>query len=255
MINLKKKLKENQLTIGSWITIGHQSVVEVMCSADFDWLTLDLEHSVIELSQAQNLIAHIQHHGKSALVRVAKNEEVMIKRVMDAGADGVIVPMVNSAKDAQQAVSYVKYPPLGRRGVGLARAQQYGIGFDEYKKWLEQNAVVIVQIEHIEAVRNIDEILNTDGIDGIIIGPYDLSGSMGVPGEYHREEVKAAIQKVEQACLKYKKPLGFHVIQSDHHLLEEKVKLGYSFLAFSLDFFFLGDKVRSEMQQFKLSQS
>jgi len=250
-MSLKNKLQNNQLSIGSWITLGHQSIVEIMSSAGFDWLTLDLEHSVIELGQAQNLIAHIKNNGCAALVRVSKNEEVIIKRIMDAGADGVIVPMVNSAEDAKQAVNFVKYPPVGKRGVGLARAQKYGTGFDDYKKWLNDESVVIAQIEHIDAVNNIEAILDVKGIDGIMIGPYDLSGSMGFPGEYDREDVKAAIEKVENVCKEKKKPLGFHVIQPDHLLMTEKINKGYTFLAFSLDFYFLGEKVRTEMQQLK----
>lgn len=250
-MSLKNKLVNNQLTVGSWITIGHQSVVEIMLTAGFDWLTLDLEHSVIELTTAQNLIAHIKHGGASALVRVSKNEEVIIKRIMDAGADGVIVPMINCADDAIQAVNFVKYPPLGKRGVGLARAQKYGTGFDEYKQWLHDESVVIAQIEHIQAVENIEAILDVPGIDGIMIGPYDLSGSMGFPGEYDRADVKAAILKVEEACKKKNKPLGFHVIQPDHQLMKEKINKGYRFLAFSLDFYFLGDKVRSEMKELR----
>ena len=253
-MSLKTKLQNNQLTLGSWVTIGHQSVVEIMATGGFDWLTLDLEHSVIDLTMAQNLIAHIQHNGAAALVRVSKNEEVVIKRVMDAGADGVIVPMINSAEDAAQAVSFVKYPPEGKRGVGLARAQKYGTGFDTYKKWLHEESVVIAQIEHIKAVENIYDILDVKGIDGIMIGPYDLSGSMGHPGEYDREDVQAAIKRVEEACKAKNKPLGFHVILPDHALVKEKIEKGYRFLAFSLDFFFLGEKLRSEMQHIKSIQ-
>jgi 2-dehydro-3-deoxyglucarate aldolase len=248
--SLKEKLRTNTLTIGSWVTIGHQSVVEIMTSAGFEWLTIDLEHSVIELSDAQNMIAHIKSAGLHALVRVGKNDDLIIKRVMDAGADGVIVPMVNSGEDAKRAVESVKYPPMGKRGVGLARAQKYGTGFDEYKKWLHEESVVIAQVEHIESVRNIDAILTTPGIDGIIIGPYDLSGSIGIPGEFEKPEVIEALEKVKNACKKHNKPLGFHVISSDHQALQSKISEGYTFLAFSLDFYFLGDKARSEMKHF-----
>lgn len=251
MNRLKQQLSANQLTLGSWVTIGHQSVVEIMATGGFDWLCLDMEHSVIELTMAQHLIGHIQAQGMQALVRVGKNEEVIIKRVMDAGADGVIVPMVNSAEDARQAVDYVKYPPVGKRGVGLARAQRYGTGFDGYKEWLKDASVVIAQIEHIRAVENIDAILQVPGIDGIMIGPYDLSGSMGMPGEYDKPEVQEAIHKVEEACKKYNKPLGFHVILPDHQLAQQKIDAGYRFLAFSLDFYFLGDKVRTEMHKLR----
>lgn len=248
-MSLKEKLSRNQLTFGSWITIGHQSVAEIMCTGGFDWLTIDMEHSVIELASAQNLIGHIHAKGIAALVRVGKNEEVIIKRVMDAGADGVIVPMINSKQDAEVAVSYVKYPPQGKRGVGLARAQEYGTGFDKYKEWLNKESVVIAQIEHIQAVNNIEEIISVNGIDGAIIGPYDLSGSMGFPGEYERAEVKNALKKVEETCKKKNKPLGFHVIQPDHQKANEKIAAGYTFIGFSLDFFFLGNKVREEMSQ------
>ena len=119
MSNLKQKLINNELTLGSWITIGHHSIIEIMASAGFDWLTIDMEHSAIELTEAQNLIAHIQANGMEALVRVGKNEEVIIKRILDAGANGVIIPMINNKNDAIKAVEFAKYPPQGKRGVGL----------------------------------------------------------------------------------------------------------------------------------------
>jgi len=249
-MDLKSKLRNNELTIGSWLTIGHQSIVEIMASAGFDWLTIDMEHSVIDLTMAQSLIGHIQSYGMKALVRVSKNEEVIIKRVMDAGADGIIVPMVNSPEDARRAVEYTYYPPKGKRGVGLARAQNYGPGFNEYKEWLNRDCVIIAQIEHIDAVNELEKILETEEIDGIIIGPYDLSGSLGIPGEYEKEEVRSAISRVEHLCKKLDKPLGYHVIEPDYLQLREKVNEGYRFLAFSLDFLFLGTKAVEEVRKF-----
>jgi 2-dehydro-3-deoxyglucarate aldolase len=141
----------------------------------------------------------------------------------------------------------VKYPPIGKRGVGLNRAQKYGTGFVEYQKWVKDEVVIIAQIEHIEAVNNLEDILNTEGIDGTIVGPYDLSASMGVPGEYHLPEVKAALDKINEVTKAMNKPLGFHVIQSKIEFLQERIDQGYTFLAFSLDFFFLGDTARDEM--------
>jgi 2-dehydro-3-deoxyglucarate aldolase len=247
-MSLKTKLKNNQLTIGSWITIGNSSVIEIMATAGFEWLCIDMEHTSIDLATAKMLITTIHANDMKALVRVSKNEEVAIKKVMDMGADGVIVPMVKSKEDAQTAIDYVKYPPIGKRGVGLYRAQNYGIGFDEYKKWVEEEAVIIAQIEHIEAVNNIEEIIDSDGIDGVIIGPYDLSGSMGYPGEYHRSDVKDAIAKVLRVCKEKNFPSGFHVIESDPHKLQERIDEGCTFLAYSLDFFFLGDSARAGMK-------
>lgn len=251
---LSKQISKNGYSIGSWVTIGHTSVAEIMATAGFNWLTIDMEHTVIDLMEAQTLITAIKSKGIGAFVRVSKNEDVIIKRVMDAGADGVIVPMINSADDAKLAVSYVKYPPEGKRGVGLARAQGYGTSFNEYKNWVKKESVVIAQIEHIKAVENIESILAVKGIDGIMIGPYDLSGSMGFPGEYDRKDVKEAIVRVEKACKKSGKWLGFHVIPSEHKALNEKIKAGYNFLAFSIDFLFLGDKARHEMSLIKASK-
>lgn len=245
-MTLKEKLRRNQLTLGSWITIGHHSVAEIMAQTGFDWLVIDMEHSVIGFEKAQHLIAVIQARNIAALVRVGKNDELIIKRVMDAGADGVIVPMINSFEQAKEAVNYVKYPPFGIRGVGLARAQKYGTGFDEYKKWLENESVIVAQIEHIDAVNQIEKIVSLDDIDAYIIGPYDLSASMGFPGEYDRKDVTDAIAHVLRVCKEHNKPAGFHVIQPEARLVNEKMAQGCTFIAFSIDFFFLGNKIKEE---------
>jgi len=250
-MNLKQSLKNNVLTIGSWITMGHSSIVEIMATAGFDWLTVDMEHSAITMDVAQNLIATIKANKMDALVRVGKKDELFIKRVMDAGADGVIVPMVCNKEDAEYAVASVKYPPIGKRGVGLARAQNYGIGFDKYKNWVNTSSVVIAQIEHKDAVENIEDIINVDGIDGIIIGPYDLSASLGIPGELNSSLLAKSIKTIETVCKKVEFPLGYHVISPDHQDVLEKIKGEYSFIGFSLDFYFLGDKARSEMKVLK----
>jgi len=250
-MKLKQKLKLNNQTIGSWITIGHHSIVELMASAGFDWLTVDMEHSAITLDKAQELILAIQSSKMDALVRVGANDELLIKRVMDSGADGVIVPMVNSKNDVEKAINSVKYPPMGTRGVGLSRAQNYGIGFEEYKEWLRDMSVIIAQIEHIDAVENIRKIIEVDGIDGIIIGPYDLSASLGIPGELDHPLLAEAIKEVESACKEKSFTMGYHIIKPDHREVLNKIKSGYSFIGFSLDFYFLGDKARSEMKGLK----
>lgn len=248
-MTLKEKLAKNELTIGTWVTIGHPAVVEILAVAGFDWITIDLEHTTIDLSTAQNLIAIIQSKGIKALVRVSKNEEVIIKRVLDAGADGVIVPMIKNEEDARQAVGFVKYPPLGNRGVGLGRAQKYGQDFEGYKERLENEIIVVAQIEHIDAIHNLEAIQAVEGIDGTLIGPYDLSASMGKPGQYHLPEVKRVIERYDEICKTNGKPMGAHVISSNSEDLQEKINLGYNFLAFSLDFFFLGNKAMEEMKK------
>lgn len=250
-MSLKQKLKNKELTIGSWVTIGHPSVVEIMANAGFEWLVIDIEHTSIDLTMVQILISTIQSKGLKALIRVSKNEEVVIKRVLDMGADGIIVPMITNADDAQKAVDYAKYPPIGKRGVGLFRAQNYGLSFNEYKKWVNDELVIIAQVEHYLAAENIESIITTEGIDGIIIGPYDLSGSLGYPGEYNRSEVKEAINKILLACDKHNIPSGFHVIETDTSKISEKIKQGCTFLAYSLDFLFLLNSSKAGMENIK----
>lgn len=240
MKNLKKGLKNNALTIGSWITIGDTSVAEIMAKAGFDWLTVDMEHSAITIQQAQELIRVVELAGCVPLVRVGENSPLVIKQAMDAGAHGVIVPMVNSEEDAVRAVAAVRYPPLGTRGVGLARAQGYGLEFDRYKEWVNKESIVVAQVEHIKSVENLEAIVKVDGIDALIVGPYDLSGSLGRPGEFDHPDVKRALKSVIEVAKKSKKTVGFHVIQPDPAVLREKIAGGYRFLAFSLDTLFLG---------------
>jgi len=250
-MSLKQKLKNNELTIGSWIMIGHPVSVEVMVLAGFEWLVVDIEHTSIDLQTLENLIRAIQTNNIKALVRVSKNEEVIIKRVLDMGADGIIVPMICSKEDALNAVNYAKYPPIGKRGVGLYRASAYGTKFEEYKKYVNEELVIIAQIEHINAVNNIDEILQVKGIDGTLIGPYDLSSSLGYPGMLERDDVKNAIQKVLEACKKYNIPSGFHVIDTNPESLKQKINQGCTFLAYGIDYFFLKDAAINGMKDIK----
>ena len=206
---------KNNFSIGSWITIGNSSIAEIMADAGFDWLCIDMEHTVIDFEQAQNLILAIQSKGLKAFVRVGENNSRIIKRVLDAGADGIIVPMVNSKEEALKAVNSVKYPPQGKRGVGLSRAQGYGFDFEKYRDHISKKIIVIAQIEHIDAINNLEQIIETQGIDGTFIGPYDLSGSLGKPGEYDDPQVKKAINKYESIALKYDKLIGYHSVPVD----------------------------------------
>jgi 2-dehydro-3-deoxyglucarate aldolase len=244
-------MKRNEVTLGSWITLNHPSIAEILANAGFDWLCVDMEHSVTDYFEAQQLIAAIQSSGLKAFVRVGENNTRIIKRVLDAGADGIIVPMVNSAEDARMAVEAVKYPPEGKRGVGLARAQKYGFGFEEYKDNKAKDIVLIAQIEHVDAVKNLNQILHMEGIDGTFIGPYDLSGSMGKPGKYHDDDVKEVLNTYTETVKKYDKLIGYHVIEPDIDLVNEKIEQGYNFIAFSLDTLFLGVKAKQELSGLK----
>ena len=251
MTVIRAELKKKDRTIGSWITLNHPSIVEIMAEAGFDWLCIDMEHSVIDYFEAQQLIMTIQSKGLKAFVRVGANDPLIIKRVLDAGADGIIVPSVNSKEDALRAISAVKYPPTGTRGVGLARAQGYGFNFENYRDLIAPNIQLIAQIEHISAINELEEILSLDGIDGTFIGPYDLSGSLGKPGQYDEPDVKEAIAKYEVIARKYNKLIGFHVVPPDYKLVLEKQRKGYNFIAFSFDAYFLGHIIREQLKMIK----
>lgn len=252
-MQLKSKLSQGELTIGSWITLGHPAIAEIMAAAGFDWLVLDMEHSVLELSEVQTLIQVLDGQQCPAIVRLTSNHPDQIKRVMDAGATGVMVPMVKSAADAKAAVQAVYYPPRGQRGVGLARAQGYGARFQQYRGWLEDNAVIVAMIEHVDAVKAIDEILAVDGIDAYIIGPYDLSGSMGRPGELDHPEVQSAIAQVLEAGHRSGKPGGIHVIEPNQDELQRRIAAGFNFLGYGLDIRILDTLCRSHMQNIRAS--
>lgn len=246
MQTLKKRLAARELTIGSWLSFGYTPVCEMMAKAGFDWLVVDMEHTAIDVWQAQQLIQVIDLAGCVPLVRVGANDPLIIKRAMDSGAHGVIVPMVNTAEEARQAVAAVRYPPCGTRGVGLGRAQDYGMGFQSYKDWVQQESIVIVQIEHIRAVENIEAILAVDGVDGFIVGPYDLSGSLGHPGDFDHPTVIAALSKVQQTMRERNAVGGYHVVHSNHQELKERIAQGYKFVAYGDDMVFLAEKIRDE---------
>lgn len=225
----------DKLSIGSWITLAHPAIAEIMAKSGFDWLAIDLEHSVITIREAEELIRIIDLCNCIPFVRLTSNNPDQIKRVMDAGAHGVIVPMVNSYEDATKAVEAVKYPPSGVRSVGLARAQGYGTKFNDYKSWLNKSSYVIVQIEHIDAVNNLEKILSVEGVNGFIVGPYDLSASMGMPGEFENEEFKKIMKRVQEITKSLGATGGVHIIEPNPKELSDKISDGYNFIAYSLD--------------------
>ena len=234
-MSLKAKLKNHELTVGTWLSLAHPAIAEIMVKAGFDWVTIDLEHSVITIREAEEMIRIIELGGSVPLVRLSANDPVQIKRVMDAGAHGIIVPMVNSRKDVDEIVSAVHYPDKGVRGVGLARAQGYGTRFHEYRKWLLKEAVIIVQIEHVDAVKNIKEILSCDDVDGYIIGPYDLSSTMGLAGQFDHPDVVAALKNIREEGSIAKKPGGLHIVEPNQEELKLRIGEGFRFLAYSVD--------------------
>ena len=215
--------------------MGHPAIAEIRASAGFDWLAVDLEHSTITLREAEDLIRVIDLKGVVPLVRLSSNNSEQIKRIMDAGSHGVIVPMVNSPEEAEAAVASVKYPAVGRRSFGLARAQGYGARFNDYLTWQGENSWVIVQIEHIDAVNCLESILSVEGVDAYFIGPYDLSGSMGVAGQFDHPEFLEAMNRIHEIAKKCEIPGGVHVVEPDPEQLRKSIEQGNQFIAYGTD--------------------
>jgi len=237
-----------QLSIGSWIQLGHPAVAEIMASAGFDWLAIDLEHSTITLREAEDLIRVIDLKGVVPLVRLASNNAEQIKRIMDAGAHGVIVPMVKSRDEAHAAVRAVKYPPQGERSIGLARAQGYGVDFARYFEWQRDQSLVVVQIEHIDAVNNLESILTVPGVDAYIVGPYDLSGSIGLPGEFQASQFLEAMAQIRSVSEKLRVPGGVHIVEPDPQALKQCIDEGNRFIAYGVDTRMLDTVCRKGLQ-------
>jgi 2-keto-3-deoxy-L-rhamnonate aldolase RhmA len=240
--------KSKQVTVGSWLSLGSPYVAEIMVRAGFEWLVIDMEHSAANgLFQVQSLIQVIDLAGCKPFVRIPAHDPTVIKQVMDAGAHGVIVPMVNTRAEAEAVVESVRYPPTGKRGVGLWRAQGYGRTFEAYRQWLEESSVVVVQIEHHQAVKNLEQILRVDGVDGFIIGPYDLSASLGVPGDFDHPMVAEALKEVETVARETEKWAGYHIVYPDQDQFKDKIRRGYNFIAYGVDFTYLTHFIDQEM--------
>ena len=248
---LKNRMRNNNFLIGSWITLPNNSIAEIMSKAGFDWLAIDLEHSSITIKDAEELIRVIDLCNVFPFVRLTSINKNQTKRILDAGARGVIVPMVNSPNDIQEIVDYLKYPPLGSRSVGLARAQGYGNNFKDYLKIEKKEITLIIQIEHIDAVNNIDNIFSSKYIDGYLIGPYDLSMSLGIPGEFNNPVYTRAVKKINEAALKFNLTSGIHVVEPDIGLLKKAIKENYKFIAYSLDIRMLDVMSRQALDKIK----
>ena len=244
---IKDKLNSGKVSIGSWMSMAHPSIAEILAMAGYDWVVIETEHTAIDVSEVLRLIIAIEQRGSIPLVRLAWNDPIQAKAVLDSGAAGIIVPMVNTKAEAELAVKMTKYPPMGFRGVGLARAQGYGVHFDEYVKCANADTLLLLQIEHIDAVNNIEEILSVPGIDGTYIGPYDLSMSLGIPGQLNHPDVINAKNKVLDAALKRGLVAGIHCVHSDTAYTDSKLAIeqGYRFIAIGTDILFLGNSARS----------
>lgn len=236
--------------VGTLITLPCAEIADALSRLSFDWLWIDLEHGNLDFRDAQMLVQSIGERC-AAIVRVPSQDEVWLKKVLDIGVDGIIIPQVKTAEEAQQIVNLCLYPPQGVRGVGIARAQGYGITFQEYVQQANDRTAIILQIEHIDAVKNIHEILAVEGVDAVLIGPYDLSGSLHKLGQVQDAEVINTIQSILHACKQHNVPAGIFCATSEQAVHWQKV--GVNLLAIGTDITFLWRAAQQALLSFKNS--
>jgi 2-keto-3-deoxy-L-rhamnonate aldolase RhmA len=244
----RKRLRAGELLVGTNITLASPEVAEILTSTGYDWLFLDAEHTPLQALQIQRLL-QAAGPGMPCLVRLPASDETAIKKALDTGAAGIIAPMVNSAEHAQQVVRFSKYSPLGTRGVGLGRAHGYGLQFQEYVQHANENVAVVIQVEHIQAVENIDSIAQVEGLDAVLLGPYDLSASLGRLGEVEHPEVISAIQRVTGACQQAGIPLGVFGVSAE--AVKPFIERGYTLIVAGVDTMMLCQAAKKLLAQVK----
>lgn len=244
---LKDSLSRREPVIGTWMSTAHPSTAEILAGAGYDFVVVDTEHTAIDVSEVLRALIAIEQRGSVPLVRLAGIDPIQAKAVLDSGAAGVLVPMVNTRADAELCVQMTKYPPAGNRGIGLARAQGYGEDFEEYVAHANDDSLLIVQIEHKDAVENIEDIVSVAGIDGTFIGPYDLSMSLGVPGQLDHPSVVSAKKRVLDATIAHGLVAGAHLVHPGAAVEDcsRAIAEGFRFLALGSDILFLGESARA----------
>lgn len=236
---LKSKLADRDLLFGAWVSFAHPSITEIFAGHGFDFLAIDMEHTTISLEQAQRIIAASQSFGVPCLPRPVSHSNDWIKPLLDSGADGFFAPLVSDLAASQSLIDLLKFPPVGKRSFGVNRAHGYGSKFASYVSEWNENSIYIAQIETKEAVNNIDEILSSPSLDGVMVGPYDMSGSLGVPGEIRHQLVQEAEKIVIAASKKAGKSCGTQIADFSHENIARAIEKGYTFIIASSDLFVL----------------
>lgn len=231
-----KRLKQHELLIGTFVTLPSPDIAEIFAELGFDWLFVDMEHTPLDVEGVQRILQAVGDKCACA-VRVPSSDEAWLKKVLDAGASGVIIPHVSKADEVRYIVRTCLYPPDGSRSVGMARAQKYGLRFSDYVESANQSVAIIPQVEHIEGVENIEEILMVPGISAVFIGPYDLSGSMGKLGKTEDPQVRKNITIAKDACVQAGLPAGIFCM--DTEAASSSIEQGFTLISVGMDILFI----------------
>ena len=245
--SIQRKFLEGKVSIGTWQQIPHASISEILGQSGYDWVAVDMEHGSISIDQIPDLLRAIELGSTLPLVRIAESTPKDCKEALDAGAGGIIAPMIKSVDQLKTIRASCCWPPAGNRGVGFSRANLFGKYFTEYNEEA-QAPLLVAQIEHIKAVNDLEEILQVEGLDAIFVGPYDLSASMGITAEFEHKDFLNIMNKIIELCEQYDVPCGDHVVQPNPELLEKRIREGYKFLAYSIDAVFLHDSAQLDLK-------
>lgn len=233
MTSLKSKLKNNGTAIGCWLSTSSSDIAEAMASCGFDWLAVDMEHGTTTIDSIPAIFAATERGGVIPLVRLPCADPYLARSLLDAGAQGLIIPVVEDAAEFSSFLSHCLYPPAGRRGVGLARCNRWGDDFESYLNTFQP--LIVPQIETCAGVAAAESIAALESVDALFLGPYDLSASLGTAGDFTTAEFAAAIETVRMACERHSKALGIHQVAPVLADLEGKLSQGYRFIAYGTD--------------------
>lgn len=235
---LKKKIKNKKLSIGTWMQISSPDIAEILSSDIYEWIVLDLEHGSFSLDQLSNIFRAIELNEKIPFVRMKDSNCHDIGPILDSGAQGIIIPKVESKNALEAIIKKTKYPPYGERGVGFSRSNLFGKNF---KRVIDekQHPIIIPMIETKKGIENLDEILKIKDVNLIFLGPYDLSASYGIVGNFKSSKFKNILRKIFKLIKKYDKNIGIHQVEPDKQEMKNKINNGFKFIAYSVDTFFL----------------
>lgn len=235
---LRKTLSVGGVSLGSWLQIPDASVAEIMGDAGYDWIAIDCEHGIFASESVVNICRAIELQGSLPFVRLPNWEKASCKLALEAGAVGIIIPMLENADDLERAIANCQWPPNGQRGIGFSRSNLFGKYFNDNRQ-IAEDPFVVAMIENKHAVEDIENILSTEGLDAIFVGPYDLSASLGCLGDFSSSVFKEALNRIITSAQKFSIPAGVHVVEPDLSDLKEKIEAGFRFNAYSIDTVFI----------------
>lgn len=241
----RQALLQRRVTIGTWLQINNPTAAEVLANAGYEWIAIDIEHTDIDIVSLTALLRGMYGRGAAPIARVTTNDVIEIRRALDVGAAGVLVPFVSTADQARRAVAAARYPPQGVRGFSFCRANNWGVDFASEAQSANDNVAVVIMIESKEGVQNIEEIAAVDGLDAVFIGPYDLSGSYGIPGQIQASVVRDACRRVIEACRQADKSVGLLVVRPTPEAVRQALEDGFTLICVGIDTVFLDEGARA----------